>query len=222
MAQSITELYNLALSAAGTRARISLPDERSREAEICNLWYPSVYRQVLRAAPWSSARAYQRLALFAEVGDQWEPGAPEPGFRFAYSLPDKCLRPVYLYGYSRFSVGLINPTLQALMTNEPDPVLYYTHEQVEVSLWDSQLYLAIAHALAANIALPLNGRTQQARAAIAQANMLIAQAQETAANEIFAPVETSPSWLQVRGSSFDNSVSPYVYPNGPMISVANV
>lgn len=223
MAQDEVSLYNLALSAAGARSRISLPTENSREAEICRLWFAPTYRHILRAAQWSSARSVARLALITEqTSDIWMPGSPSPGYRFAYSLPDKCLRPRFLSSYQRFSVELISPEQQALMTDVENALLYFTYDQFRISMWDPSLYMAVAKALGAQICLPLNGKTSQARAAMQEANAMIYAAREAAANEDFEPVEAVPLTLQVRGSAYNRPLNPFVYPDGPILAVANV
>lgn len=222
MAQDKTSLFNLALSAAGARGSVSAPTEASREAEICRLWFEPVVRQILRAAPWPSARAVGRLALLSErTSATWELGKPNPEYRFAYALPAQCLRPRYLAGYARFEVALLSSGEQALMTNQEDALLYYTFDQQSIPLWDASLYFAIAHALGAYIALPLNGKTQQARSAQGMANSMIMQAQEAAANESYEPLESDPSWMQARGSAYNNATPRFVYPNGPMLAVDN-
>lgn len=223
MAQDETSLYNLALSSAGARSSISHPDERSREAEICRLWYAPVRRQILRAAPWPVVRAVTRLALITEqTAESWAPGLPNPEYRFAYGLPDGFLHPRYLTSYARFEVSLISPSQQALNTNEEQAIFFYTVDQTLIPLWDPDLYIAIAMALAAYICLPLNGKVSQARAAQQQANSLIYQAREASANESFEPMEVSPDWIQARGSAYSNTGPRYIYPAGPMISVPNV
>lgn len=222
MAQDKVSLFNLALSAAGARGSVSAPTEASREAELCRLWFEPVVRQVLRAAPWASARAVGRLALIAErTLPDWTVGAPNPEYTYAYALPNACLRPRYLAGYGRFEIALTGPDSQALMTNVEDAILYYTYDQQQISMWDASLYFAVAHALGAYIALPLNGKTQQSRSAQGMANSMIQQAQEAAANESFEPLESDPSWLQVRGSAYNTSLSRFIYPNGPMLAVTN-
>ncbi|TXH15902.1 MAG: hypothetical protein E6R03_06415 [Hyphomicrobiaceae bacterium] len=222
MAQNETSLYNLALSSAGTRARVSQPNEQSREAEICRLWYEPVRRQILRAASWSSAKAISRLALKTEQIETWEPGSPNPQFRYAYGLPAKYLQARFLFDYARFDISLLFTSESALMTNSERALLYYTFDQTDISMWDPDLYLAVAHALAAYICLPLNGKTSQARAAQQQANSLIYSAREATANESYEPVDMPPDWIVARGSAYNSPGARYVYPTGPLISVPNV
>ena len=217
MAQDEVSLYNLALSSAGARSSISHPDERSREAEICRLWYPAVRRQILRAAPWSVSKAVSRLAQLAErTENEWVTGLPHPEYRFAYGLPENFLHPRYLASYARFEISLLSTTQRALNTNDVQTILYYTVDQPLISIWDPDLYLAIAMALSAYICLPLSGKVGQARNAQQQANALILQARETAANESYDLLDSSLDILQASGSSR------YIYPAGPMIAVPNV
>lgn len=224
MAQDKVSLFNLALSAAGARGRVSSPTEASREAEICQLWFDPTYRQILRAAPWASARAVGRLALLNErtFSDDWIAGNPQPEYQFAYALPAGCLRPRFLFGYARFELSLLSASQQALMTGQEDAILYYTMDQPLIQQWDATLYLAVAHALGAYICLPLNGKTQQARSAQGMANSLILQAQETSANESYEPQDSVPDWIQIRGSVYNAPVSRYIYPNGPTLALNNV
>jgi hypothetical protein len=178
---------------------------------------------VLRAAPWSSAKAVANLALKTErTEEQWMEGAPNPAFRYAFALPSKYLQARYLYGYSRFEISLLTSNEAALMTNDSVAVLYYTADQTQISLWDADLYMAVSQALGAFICLPLNGKSTQAQRAQQQSNALIYSAREAAANESFEPVEGVPEWLAARGSSYSSPSPRYIYPSGPMIAVPNV
>jgi hypothetical protein len=224
MAQDEVTLYNLALSIAGARSKISSPTEQSREAEICRLWYEPVRRQVLRAAPWAAARAQARLALKTErTVETWVAGDPNPEYRFAYALPFRYLQARYLVDYARFDISLLSENESALMTNSEAALLYYTFDQTLISMWSPDLYLSIAHALGAYICLPLNGKAQMAARAQAQANSLILTSREQAANESYEPLDVPPDWIAARGSIYSNSTPRYIYAAGPMITaVSNV
>lgn len=217
MAQDTVNLYNLALSAAGQRARVSLPDERSREAELCNMWFPQTYKQVLRAARWASASAHDALTLVAEREGDWTPGQPDPEFQFAFALPNGCLHPRYLYGFDRFRVSLLAPDRLALMTNLEQPILYFTMDQPWIEMWDAQLYFAVAYALGANIVMPISGKPSLARSLIEQANMYIAAARESAANESFDGFASLPG-----GRDWTVPGQRFIYPDGPMLGMNNV
>lgn len=221
MANDELEIYNLALNAVGTRSNVSDPSEESREAEVCRLWFGTVRDQVLRAAPWHSAKAYARLAVLAErdTDEDWVAADPEPGFLFAYSAPSDMLYPRHLADYSRFVSGVYNGTTRAIFTQTESAILFYTLRQVNVSLWSPDLKMAIAQALAAYIAMPLHGKASRAAQAQQQANNLILSARETMANEDWNTLDVVPDWLAARGYAGTYPQTRYLYPYGPLISV---
>lgn len=223
MAATELDVYNMACHAVGTRDDIGAINEDSREAEVCRLWYDKVRDQVLRAAYWSSAKGYARLALAKERDDtlQWANDDPEPGYRYAYYAPNDMLAARYDSTYSRFSVGVYaNQT--AIMSNTPQAILVYTKSQTNVALWDSQLLLAISYALAAHIALPLTGKPTLARQRAEQANSLIIEARVSNANLENNQLDTMPEWLAARGYAGSVVDSRFYYPLGPMISVSEL
>ena len=85
MTISQISVWNRALGFLGTRS-VASEQENTPEALQCRLYWDSARRQVLRDFPWSFA---QRRA--------WMPLVPlpegfAPEFRFAYALPDDCLK----------------------------------------------------------------------------------------------------------------------------------
>jgi hypothetical protein len=217
-------IYNLALSLVGTRSNVALPNEKSREAEICRLWFGPVRDRVLRAAPWPSTRAWSRLPLLkVRDSDQaWVADDPAPEFLFAYGVPSDMLAPRYLAGYQRFSLSSYPGNRLAIMTNQEDALLCYTSRQVVIGLWDTALQTAVVNALAAHIAMPLHGKASRAREALDQANSAIMQAREEAANIDMAPVETIPPWIQARGYGGSLSETRYFYPYGNLFSAGEI
>lgn len=217
-------IYNLALNAVGTRSTVALPTEKSREAEVCRLWFGPVRDRVLRAAPWASTRAWARLALLKERDDaaRWVSSDPEPGFQYAYGVPSDMLAPRYLAGWQRFTLSSYPGNKLALMTSVPDALLTYTKKQEVVGLWDVGLQMAVVYALAAHIAMPLTGKPARARNAMEQANDFILSAREENANNDMASVDTIPSWLQVRGHTDNLNATRYFYPNGNLFSVGEL
>ena len=229
MAQSVVELFNLALSAIGTRRIVSSAAEHSREAEICNLWYPVVRDVVLSAAPWDSARKTARLALLAErdFDLDWANGDPEPGWAFAYGQPSDMLHPLWLDGFYQFRLGLRHVTVgnttqtaKAVFTNYEDPVLTYIFRQEQLGHMAPDLYQAIALALGGAIARPLNGKAKMADLALGEANKAILEARVRSANENNIRFDHVPDWLSARGVVQNGAVSGYVYPSGPLLSAA--
>lgn len=220
---SVVELYNLALSSVGTKALVSSPDEASREAEVCTLWYATVRDSVLRAAPWSSARASKRLALQVErdVDEDWVATDPEPGWRFAYSTPSDMIAPRYLSNFDRFALAVSSTNSRTILTNTENAILVYTKRQEQVQMWDISLYLAVAYALAAHIAMHLHGKPDRAQLAQEKANAFIMQARLDAANAVQEQYQTVPDWITARGYAGAAPSVRFIYEYGPLIAVTD-
>lgn len=219
MADARVQIFNLALSAVGTRASISHPDEQSREAEICLLWYETVRDSVLRSAPWASARRTARLALKRErdFAEPWQADDPEPPWRFAYAPPANFLFPRYLHGFHRFAMATDSTNSHVIYTDVRDPLLTFTFRQTTIGMWDANLREAIIYALAAHIAMALHGKPDRAQQALERANMMILQAREADANSAMEQYEASPEWILARGSAFATTPQPFLYPYGPSL-----
>lgn len=219
MAQDLVSIYNLALSAIGTRARISSPDEDSREAQICRLWYPLVRDTVLRAAHWASCRNIAALTVDAEAteGEDWAEGDPEPPWIYRYNLPSDFLYPRYLDMYQQFEITSHNNQTM-LLTNASTAILIYTKRQDIPSAWDPDLYNAVVYGLAGAITMPLNGKPDRARNAYAEANDAIIRARVAQANLNHVVQESVPDWLVARGVGQQLPYSQYIYNYGPLFS----
>lgn len=219
MATTEVEIYNLALSAIGTRARISSPSEETREAQICNLWYPVVRDTALRAAPWACSRVTARLAVSGQrLGTEWVEGDPEPPWFYRYALPVDFLYPRWLDDYSNFVLGSYdNKTM--LLTNSEDAILTYTKKQNNPASWDVDLYRAISLGLAAAIAMPLHGKADRANVMIQDANTLLLQARVNAANENMQELDAMPDWLMARGATVNSNYNKFIYQYGPLFSI---
>lgn len=216
-------IYNLALNAIGARNNVILPTEKSREAEVCHLWYTVVRDAVLAAAHWPSARAFQRLALLTQRPDApWVTGDPDPEFMFAFSTPADMLRPRYMSNYARFSLSSFGPGQIAINSNDPQPILIYTSRQTAISLWDSELQFAIVYGLAAHICQPLTGKRTLAREILQKANSYIMQAQQGAANTDDNRHDAIPDWIAARGYIAAQLPSQYLYPYGSMLTLGDI
>lgn len=224
MATDIVVLYNLALNAIGARSNISLPSEDSREAEVCNLWFPNIRDQILASASWPEATKMERLALLAEHEDDgvWIQGSPRPDLLNAYALPTDCLRPQFISNYSHFTIQSYGDENRALMTNYGSPILVYTFRHTKPAFWSQELQMAIMYGLAASICIPLTGKSSRAKLLLEQANNNILAARETAANTNNERFESLPDWITARGYSDGALQSRYHYPFGSLLSVSNV
>lgn len=218
---SVTELYNMALNAISARNTVSLPSEQTVEAETCSRWYEPVRDQVFASARWPEATKFDYLALVNEKDDDtWVNDEAKPGFQFAYAYPTDALLPQYLTDYGRFSLGTIG-TSRVLMTNTSSAILAYTYRSTNPAMWSSQLYMAIAYGLAANICMPLTGKASRAQMLVEKANDLIIAARETAANLDNEVFESIPDWIAARGySGYTTPGQRYFYPYGSLLAVS--
>lgn len=210
-------LYNLALNATGARSNLSSVNDRDRGAEVCRLWYPIIRDQVLQAAPWPSCKAFKRLAVLQNRSDDpWVEGDPEPGYAIAYSTPSDMIQPRYLSDFSKFTMSSYPGNKRAINSNTSAAVLVYTSRNYNIANWESQLQMAIAYGLAANICMPLSGKPQRASLLIGQANDLITTAKVAAANSESTSYETLPDWIAARGYN-NPSDTRYYFPTGSLL-----
>ena len=204
MAQSQLALYNLAVAILGEPFTIEAVDEETIPAEDCTLWYENVRQTVLRAAHWKSCKRFVKLST--EVADRsdggdWEAGDPHPGFKYSYELPSGWLAARHLSSYDRFDVGYDDTNSKhVLYCDEVDPILVYTKDVTDVTLWESDLYKAVAYGLAAHITPQRTGKRAKSADNIAMANEIITNARVATANEEYGRMDQPiPESLAVRG-----------------------
>jgi hypothetical protein len=213
---SEVSIYNLALNAIGARSNVSSPDERSREAEVCKLWYSPVRDQVLAASVWPEATKLAYLALLDERDQDvaWVSTNARPDYQFAYSTPSDMLHPQYLSSYQRFLVTAYPGNTKAIVTNVESAILIYTSRLETISLWSASLQMAIVYGLASHIAMPLSGKQGRTKQLADKANELIWAARERAANTSNEQMESIPDWIAGRGYISNSPAQRYVYPYG--------
>ena len=222
MAQSQVELYNIALGACGARSSVSAPTENSREAQICNLWYNAVRRQVFRAFHWNSLEAFARLALVKERDPDadWVATDPTPGWTYIYSAPNNMVAARYLTTFQRFRVAPYFATnIVGINTDAEDAVMCFTRDVTDVSLWDASLYMAMGYALAGHICMPLSAKPSRSVDLISNANAIITDARLQSANEKSDRLETMPDWIRARGYTGASGSDRYFEPYGDFITL---
>lgn len=223
MAQSQTALYNIALASVGSDYTVASPSEQSIEAEICELFYEGVRQTALRAAHWNCAKRYSRLTEEVErdTSAAWTSTDPEPGYAFSYEIPANMLAARYLTTYQRFELGyetdqkIISCDIGGSTTPDDQPILCYTIDVTDVTLWEPDLYFAIAYALGAHISMPLHGKDARSARLVDTANGLIMQARANTANERQVMYQETPRRLRERGYTY-SAHQPYIHPYGAL------
>lgn len=220
---SVLDVWNQALSAAGAKGRLASITESSPEREVCEQWYDSVLEVVQTAAWWPSSRTVARLATLAEGTDTWADGQPEPGYAYAYAMPDAFLHPWHLTDYSRFSLSY-SATLnrQILSSNSPGAALVYARRNEEDAQWTPDQRMATIYGLAAHITGPLTGRTSSINRNFQLANDLLEHARAQAANSMEPPPKAAVPWLAARGYSSASNSTRFYYPYGGLFNAGVV
>ena len=213
MATDVVTVWNLALSAAGSRATVSSEDEVSREANLCRLWYNPVKDNVLKTASWPSTKRYSRLAVLAERDSSadWVNTDPSPGYKFAYAIPAGILAPRYLTTYARFELEMLGDVL-AIMTNEEQAVLHYSAKQDDVTRWDAGLDMAMTYSLASHMCYGLNAKSGLAARLDEKAFSFVVSAQTDIANEADDYSDKLAPWHSSRGFTDVPVATQFFYP----------
>lgn len=242
MINDVVSVFNLALNAIGARSNVGSPDEASREAEVCRLWYTVVRDMILSAAPWPEATAAVNLALKASatsdasvnyiwqpggfyttditaIGGTWDGVSPLPGFLYKYATPSDMINPQYLTTFDRFRLTNDANDQVVLQCNTENATLVYTKQLTTVSSFSSTFQMALVYGLAGNICSPLTGKRSLTRDLIQQANGHIISAREDAANNSNEIFQGIPDWLIARGFYDAQSNTKFVYPLGQLLAV---
>lgn len=197
---SVLEIWNKALSAVNARGRLTSLTDRTPEQEVCSQWYDQVRDTVQMAAWWPSCKTLARLALLSQSDASWADGEPEPGYSFAYALPDSHLHPWHLQDYSRFSLSF-SPTLNRVIisANTENAIMVYARRSTDPTQWSPGQIEATVHALAAKIADPLTGKNSTVQRNFQQAQIIVEQEQARVANIIEPDPRPAVPWLAARG-----------------------
>lgn len=164
MAESATEIANLALSHVGSSSDIAdLDTEASAEATACRRFYATCLRQTLRDFHWPFATKYAALGLVEET-----PAAIDGEWAYSYRYPSDCVK------FRRIVSNVRPGTRQALVPfqiardatglliycNLADAEAEYTYAETEVIRFPDDLVMAISLRLAAYIAPRVTGGDQ--------------------------------------------------------------
>lgn len=217
---SVLSVWNRALGAANARGQISSLSENSPERDICAQWYDSVRRTVQSAAWWPGSKSVQRLGLVAQAtGGDWTSVQPEPGYQYAYALPEGLLRPWHLVTYARFSLSVLDDKT-ALHTNDSRAILVYGVDQTATDKWTAMQDDATVKALAAAITQPLTGKNSLTKINYELANNLLMDARAAAHTDIGDETQRAVPWLAARGYYNKPFSDRYVYPYGELFPYA--
>ena len=194
---STIDICNMALASIGQSQAIQDLGEASLAAQVCSLYYPTALDAVLRSAAWGFALAWVPLAQVAVN--------PTSDYRYAYQLPADCVATVrvlagsgrveaapVVYRTARSSGGTI------LLTDQPAAVLQYVQRVTDPSVYPPDVVLALAHQLAALIAMPLSVARERRQDAELAARRQLALAVRANAGEGLADPAPDCEFIGVR------------------------
>jgi hypothetical protein len=108
---------------------------------------------------------------------------------------------------------------RVILTNAPSPLLEYTYDNVDESLWEPSFVMVMVKALAAYSAIALTSDKQISQMKLAEANSMILQARAGDGNEGLTVLDHIPDWLRIRGVG-DYPEFNFYYPYGPLFSTS--
>lgn len=146
------DICNMALSFIGCNTIADI-NEKSVEAEQCNLFYDTALEQVLREHPWNFAQARERL-----IGVDL-PEAMQREYSFGYAYPQRCMAVQFLLDEAgrksrRFEVftGMTRPIIA---TDIEAAVAAFTKRIDDATFYDQQFVQVLARRLQCLIVKPL-------------------------------------------------------------------
>ena len=211
--QNLANLFNQALTSVGHAADVTDPTAKSRSTDLLNLWYPVARRAVFTAAHWPSLRKTARLSLAAERNPDidWAAADPTPGYLYAYAIPSDMLQPQFLADYTPFKLGRLGAT-RVINTNVQSPLLNYTVDEENLTIWEPDLYRAVIWSLAGCINMAKNGKMNVTEKLERQTMGLISQANVISANSEDEYFDSIPSFWQNTGFTVPQVAPSYFYP----------
>lgn len=152
-----TDICNLALSYL-SKGKITSMEDNTEEAAQCKIHYEHDRRLLLRQYPWNFAKRVTKLALLADT---------MPGFDYTYAYPAECLAVRFVFDeehaaereddQQNFDVVMASGSQKAIATNVELAWCEYTFNTKDVDMFPDEFIEALAHYMAANMAMVLTG-----------------------------------------------------------------
>lgn len=208
MAESETEICNLAISHHGIAKEIANLSENSNEANACRRFYSVARDKTLRDFPWPFATQFADLALVeADPTEEWA---------YSYRYPSDCVF------FRRIPSGVRNDNLQSrvpyiegrdsqgklLYTDTQNAKCEYTFKETVVNRFDSDFVMALSYLLAAYITPRMTGSDRfKMVPALMQLYMTeIGNARANALNEQAAEAAPESEFIRGRDSILQSDI----------------
>ena len=184
---SPVDICNFALDKLGEENITSLTQTGSVEARYCNRFYDQMRREVLSEFEWSFATTRAEIAELTLDSDPYE-----YEYQYAYQLPPLCL-----------TVQKIQPEEteyeveggRKLYINSTFVYLQYTYDEVDVTKYTDFFIGALASRLAAELAMPLQGRESRMQAMLGMYVAMLDRAKQHDSRQKRQPPSRVNDWV---------------------------
>lgn len=203
------DICNQALSHLGVN-NIQAITEPSKEARQCKLFYPIARDAALEAHDWDFARKRLLLALSTATVTDWN---------FVYQYPTDCLKArkildetgAYTGTVLDIETDLYAPTGQVefecaviensrvILTDKEIAELVYTMKITDANLFSPMFINSLALILAANLAVPLKGKSDLQKSFLQQYQLQVASAKAADANQSYKKPDSVSDFARARG-----------------------
>lgn len=198
-----TEICNMALSAIA-KGRIASISEDSEEARQCKIYYELLRKNLLSSFRWGFADKSAKLALVNTDIPKWT---------YAYAYPNDCLVVRQLYNrengiiydasrkdtdYHEYDVSAISDSAKVIMCDIENAYLDYTADIKNAEQFAPLFCEALAHNLAAHLAMPLTASQSTAQAEMQLYQIAIHQAMAASAIEVHHKPEYPTAYADAR------------------------
>ena len=198
------EIINLALSHLGQKPLTSVTDaalatENTVQAKAALRVWDACLRDTLADRDWGFATVNEFVlqeATYSTVN-----------YDYAYTYPSICIAlwRVYTTETTKKDLGEIFEVVydyagsqQLILTDQEDAYARFTYYLIDTTRFSPKFVMALSHKLAAALAIPLNGKEEQAKAELAVYNVVLSEAQRISSYEKNEAKSTSNPFVDAR------------------------
>lgn len=191
---SVVDICNLALANIAHRAEVTaiVPPDGSKEAALCNRFYPIARDLTLEMGEWGFAKRRVVLASLGSPPDEWE-------YRYAY--PTNVIKPLQVYTTGsdpnvkpegeKFDIEDDDTDGRVIVTNVDDAELMYIHRITDTTKFSPSFVDALGWTLASYLAGALPKDLKLAQYCRDMAAMRVGEAMKNDANTVKAKLKSN-------------------------------